>query len=242
MSRSDTAVNADRRIRLWSLVVQHAGADPVALKHVCAAVISAANVDSAAITVAVSAAPSETVYVSNRFALVLEELALTMGEGPSVDALRGSMVLVADLAEAAWLSRWPMFTPAAALAGARAAFAFPLHVGGVRLGVLDLYRNAPGGLDGERLADVLVLADAACGMLLDSAAQTSGHPDAGGLAPVGGAHPVVHQATGMLIVQLGVNAATALTRLRAHAYAHDRRLRDVAADVVARRLRFEPDG
>jgi hypothetical protein len=35
--------------------------------------------------------------------------------------------------------------------------------------------------------------------------------------------------------------AVALVRLRAYAYAHDRRLRDVAGDVVARRLRFEPD-
>jgi hypothetical protein len=45
----------------------------------------------------------------------------------------------------------------------------------------------------------------------------------------------------MITVQLGVSAAVALTRLRAYAYAHDRRLRDVAEDVVARRLRFDPD-
>jgi hypothetical protein len=45
----------------------------------------------------------------------------------------------------------------------------------------------------------------------------------------------------MIIVQLGVTAAVALIRLRAHAYAHDRRLGHVAADVVARRLRFHPD-
>ena len=45
----------------------------------------------------------------------------------------------------------------------------------------------------------------------------------------------------MIIVQLGVTAAVALIRLRAYAYAHDRRLRDVAGDVVARRLRFDPD-
>src|SRR5437763_51787 len=51
----------------------------------------------------------------------------------------------------------------------------------------------------------------------------------------------VHQATGMITVQLGVTVAVALVRLRAYAYAHDRRLRDVAADVVARRLRFDPD-
>ena len=48
----------------------------------------------------------------------------------------------------------------------------------------------------------------------------------------------------MIIVQLGVTAAVAMIRLRAYAYAHDRRLHDVAADVVARRLRFhrETDG
>jgi hypothetical protein len=45
----------------------------------------------------------------------------------------------------------------------------------------------------------------------------------------------------MITVQLGVSVAVALIRLRAHAYAHDRRLRDVAGDVVARRLRFDPD-
>jgi hypothetical protein len=55
-------------------------------------------------------------------------------------------------------------------------------------------------------------------------------------------HPEVHQATGMISVQLGVTATVALIRLRAYAYANDRALREVAGDVVARRLRFHPDG
>jgi hypothetical protein len=45
----------------------------------------------------------------------------------------------------------------------------------------------------------------------------------------------------MLTVQLGVSAAEALARLRAYAYAQDRRLADVAGDIVARRLRLRPD-
>jgi hypothetical protein len=44
---------------------------------------------------------------------------------------------------------------------------------------------------------------------------------------------------GMIIAQLVVTAAVAFVRL--HAYAQDRRLCDVAADVVARRLRFHAD-
>jgi hypothetical protein len=51
----------------------------------------------------------------------------------------------------------------------------------------------------------------------------------------------VHQAAGMISVQLGMGVEEALTRLRAHAYAEDRRLADVARDVVARRLRFAPE-
>jgi AmiR/NasT family two-component response regulator len=51
----------------------------------------------------------------------------------------------------------------------------------------------------------------------------------------------IDQATGMLTVQLGVTAAEAFSRLRAYAYAQDRRLADVAGDIVARRLRLPPD-
>jgi hypothetical protein len=46
---------------------------------------------------------------------------------------------------------------------------------------------------------------------------------------------------GMLTEQLGVGIAEAFIRLRAYAYAHDRRLSDLARDIVARRLRLHPD-
>jgi AmiR/NasT family two-component response regulator len=51
----------------------------------------------------------------------------------------------------------------------------------------------------------------------------------------------IDQATGMLTEQLGVGIAEAFLRLRAYAYAHDRRLSDLAGDIVARRLRLRPD-
>ena len=90
------------------------------------------------------------------------------------------------------------------------------------------------------MADALVLADTACALLLDAAELRLNNASETEPEPAGGHRPEIHQATGMLIVQLGVTAAVALSRLRAHAYAHDRLLHDVAADVVARRLRFEP--
>ena len=45
----------------------------------------------------------------------------------------------------------------------------------------------------------------------------------------------------MVMVQLGVSLAEAMTRIRAHAYAEERRLADVARDIVSRRLQFDPD-
>jgi hypothetical protein len=234
-------MNADRRMRLWNLVVAQADGRPVAVEHVAAGVISAAGVDSAAITVVLAATPRETIYASDQAASDLQELTLTLGEGPSVDAITDGPALVADLNAAACLTRWPVFAPAAVHAGVRAVFALPLRVGAIRVGVIDLYRATAGELDREQLADALVLADTACALLLDAGPRDQPGPDEQLPEPAVPHHPEVHQATGMIIVQLGVTAAVALVRLRAYAYAHDRRLRDVARDVVARRLRFTAD-
>jgi hypothetical protein len=234
-------MNADRRVRLWSLLVEQAQGGPVGVDHVCAVVVAVAGVDGAAVTVVLGAVPRETVFGTDEVVSELAELGLTLGEGPGVDAVDGGPVLVTDLAAVDCVVRWPVFAPAALSAGAGAVFALPLHVGAVRVGVLDLYRVRPGGLDGDQLADALLLADSACGLLLDAGQRDRPYPDGRRSEWVSLAHPEVHQATGMVTVQLGVTAAVALIRLRAYAYVHDRRLRDVAADVVARRLRFHPD-
>jgi hypothetical protein len=164
-------------------------------------------------------------------------LTTTLGEGPGVDALRQGMALAADLREEGCLARWPIFAPAAVELGVCAAFALPLQVGGIRLGVMDLYRVRPGSLDHDHLADALLLDDTACALLLDGPTSIAGkRPEEASLQ-----HPEVHQATGMIVAQLGVTAAVALIRLRAYAYAHEERLRDVAASVVARRIRFHTE-
>jgi hypothetical protein len=51
-------------------------------------------------------------------------------------------------------------------------------------------------------------------------------------------HFVVHNAVGITSVQAGLSVTEALIRLRAHAFIHDRPVKDVALDVVARTLRL----
>jgi len=150
-------------------------------------------------------------------------------------------VLAADLGDAEFSRRWPAFIPAARQLGAGAVFAFPLIVGAIRAGVLGLYRGAQGPLYGRKLGDVLILADLATVLLLDGAEDGDGIAVDGQGRDLALHRAEIDQATGMLTVQLGVPAAEAFARLRAYAYARDRRLADVAGDIVARRLRLHRD-
>ena len=93
----------------------------------------------------------------------------------------------------------------------------------------------------EDLADVLVFADIALRMVLDSAAGISGSPGYRPLDGLSDSRAEVYQAAGMISVQLGVSLEEAFVRLRAHAFAAGMPLDDIADDVVTRLLRFEPE-
>ncbi|GAB4058857.1 GAF domain-containing protein [Catellatospora paridis] len=231
-------------MRVWAQVGKQSQGAPATLAHICAAAVAGVNVDGAGVTIMSSSTVRDVVHTSDRIAADLEEWQLTFGQGPCVDAFAGGGPVIAlDLRSPDSLTRWPVFTPAALDSGARAVFALPLQIGAIRLGVLDLYRARPGPMSSYELADALAFADATAMMVIDDAAGLQ--PDTAELAwqrddPT--AHQVqVHQATGMIVAQLGTSAEAAFARLRAYAYAHDRRLGDVARDVVERRLRFEPD-
>jgi hypothetical protein len=170
----------------------------------------------------------------------IEELQFTFGEGPCVDAFATSRpVLVSDLADGA-MGRWPIYAPAVHDAGIRAVFAFPMQVGAARLGVLDVLRAFPGPLSRRELGEALTFADRAVTALLDGQEQAATALDGlNGLEEAIEHRAAVFQAQGMVMVQLGVPIAEALVRIRAYAYAENRPLNDVAADIVARRLRFD---
>jgi len=176
---------------------------------------------------------------SDPTAAAIEDLQNTLGEGPCIDAhTTGRPVSEPDLATPRQ-GRWMAFGPAALDAGAGAVFAFPLRVGGVRLGALTLHRSQAGGMSDEQHLDAQAMANVVAHAILAmqaEAAPGSLGPDLEALASYGAE---VHQASGMVSVQLGVSVGEALARLRAHAYGGERLLSHVAADVVSRRLRFD---
>jgi hypothetical protein len=226
--------SAAHRTRVAQLVAAH-GPDVGRLCDACVAGLP--GIGGAGLAVMTSLPAQQIRYASDQVSARVEELQVVLGEGPCVEAFaQGGPVLATDLSDGFWLSRWPAFAPAAIGAGARALFALPLQAGAARLGVIDLYRDRPGGLAGDDLAEALAFADAATELLL---AEHLPGGDLPGSEDLFAGRAVVHQATGMVSAQLEVPIDEAFLRLRARAYATERSLDDVAGDVVARRFRFE---
>jgi hypothetical protein len=250
-------MTASRSEIVWGQLAAHGAARGarVSVADVCAVAASSGQLDGAWVAAARNGEPDFIMCVTDPVCERLSELQLTLGEGPCHDVLASAApVLTADLGDAESGRRWPAFTPEARAHGAGAVFVFPLVVGAIRAGVMGLYRRRAGSLTGAQLGDLLILADAATLLLLDSHRNGDGDGDGqaadgdwdgrrmDGQAPDLALHRAeIDQATGMLTVQLGVPITEAFARLRAYAYSEDRRLADVAGDIVARRLRLSPD-
>lgn len=210
-----------------------AGSLPHRLVTLCARTLAVTGVG---LTLVTDAGPAGSVATSDGPASLLEGLQFELGEGPCLEcSTSGRPVLQPDLARTGPL-RWPAFAAGALDAGVRAVFAFPLRVGTIRLGVLDLYRDRAGELSDADLTEALSFADAATELLLHLQDQQS--LDGHGAVTVIEDRAEVHQATGMIAVRTGVPMAEALVRLRARAYALDRPLLDLSRDVLEGAISF----
>ena len=169
-----------------------------------------------------------TLAATDSVAAQLEDLQDVLGEGPCRDAYRLNEPVVTDLQGAAG-RLWPAFARSALeTAGAVTIHCFPMRPAGHPFGVYSVYTE--NGLN--ETADVVqFLADAVgAAVLHDASAVESDGPWA--------ARSVVHQATGMVVVQLRVSPEDALAIMRAHAFAHDATVHQIAEQIVNRRLDF----
>jgi GAF domain-containing protein len=230
-------VPAERRLRILArLAGDEPGGETARLCRVCAEVT---GMTGAGIMLMSEDAPRGSLCTTDAVSARVEQLQYDLGEGPCVDAYRlDRPVLEADLGQPA-TPRWLAFAPPALEAGVRAVFGFPLRIGVVRLGALNLYRDRPGSLGDEQHADALVMADVASHAILLLQAGAPAGVLAAELEAGADFQYVVHQAAGMVAVQLDVTVGDALIRLRAYAFGNDRSLTQVAQAVVAHTLRFD---
>jgi hypothetical protein len=217
--------------RLAGWVAAHPEPEHLALRmaQACQALL---GVDGAAITIENTSPRRATLCATDAVAWRLEDLQEVTGEGPSRDAYRLDEPVVFDLEKS--VDRWPAFTAAALQAvGRLTTYSFPMRAEGRPYGAISMYVAGERELRESRATAQLVV-DAAGAVLLNAPAE-----DLIASGDLWSSRITVHQATGMIIAQAGVPSVDALAVLRAHAYATDQPLADVAAKVIDRRLDFK---
>lgn len=238
----------ERVIRLLAAVLAQHTTETSLPELLCRRAMATLGMDAVAATLLSTPEHRHVVFASDAEVVGIEDMQFTLGDGPVIEAYRDNRpVMVPDLPHEA-LSRWPMFGEASARnVGYAGVFAFPLLVGDARpIGAMGLYRREAGALDHSAVADAQVIASAVALAVVRTPEvaddlrdpEQHGEPD-GGLTRWSGSEQVVYQAVGMVVAQLRLHPYEALARLRAHAFADDTTLDEVALAVIERRLRLE---
>jgi transcriptional regulator with GAF, ATPase, and Fis domain len=216
-----------------SAALREPGGSNEPLAKVCRACVELLPVDGASVSVMTAAQSRETLYVTDETIAVVESLQFTLGEGPCFDAFRHRRpVLISNLA-ADSASAWPVFAAEISAYPVGAIFAFPLQIGAITIGAMDLYRSEPRWLAPDELALALRVAELAALAMLG---LRHGRLDGEWLADLPHNRTIVHQAVGMLIAEYRVPPEHALAQLRAYAFASGRTVDAVAADLTSRRM------
>jgi hypothetical protein len=198
--------------------------------------LSAARVldcDGAAITMAYTHPERVTLCATDDTALVLEEAQDVTGQGPGPDAFTTGSYSRLELVEAGGHNpSWPLlrFDSVPGVAPV-VVHALPLGPAGRVIGVLTLYQRGIGRHIDLQAAEVVTRAVAAA-LLADIPTPLTG--ENGPWTE----RSKVHQATGMVVAQLGIPEADALALIRAHAYSYDQSVNTSAHAIVTRQLRF----
>ena len=230
--------HGERRARIVAAVTERGAAVGVGelMRRLCRFAVDEMALSGCAVVLMSSRENGRVLAEAGPRACTITRLQAELGEGPCLQAYAsGVPVLLPDLA-AEEANRWPAFAAAALAAGLHSEFSLPLGGGRNGIGTLDLCRDTPGMLSDGHLSDALAAADIARDAVLSEQYAPGGLEDL--LAAAGIDQLVVHQATGMIAVQLGETMPNALARLRAAAFTSGCSMYDLAQDVVERRVRF----
>ncbi len=228
----------ERWLRITTALAAREGSapTPAGLCTACAEVLRASA--AGIVLMGTTGIPGAT-YSSNTTAAKFEDLQFALGVGPGPDAYRRGVPIIESDLVAHPPAGWIGFTDLLVEDGIRAIFAFPLQIGAARIGTLTLYEDQPGRLGDDLYADTLVMADVVTLAFLAMQSGLRDSPLVRGASDEDAYRAEVHQASGMISVQLDINVGEALVRLRARAATEDTALTELAAAVISRDIRFE---
>jgi hypothetical protein len=196
-------------------------------------------VDGASVSTLGTFLGTGTVSASDTRAARIDEVQFDLGEGPCWDAMRTARpVLAADIGEGA--DRWPAFIEAVRSQGITSIFAFPLYLGPLRIGAIDLYSQTPTNFDAAASEQATRLAEHVSRRVLRMAVTAV--RDGEDLHPSPFSRRIIHQATGMVVSQLDISAEDAVLVIKGHAFSEGLSMMEIARRLIDRDLTFSsPD-
>ncbi|HWM19070.1 MAG TPA: ANTAR domain-containing protein [Ilumatobacteraceae bacterium] len=234
-------MNADQSLRIAVAFAREAAKSPEA--RLCSACVDVLDVTGAGITIMGGGGGGHAgpICVSNPRMAALEDLQYAIGEGPCQDAFKSNMFVHAPRLDVAAATLWPSFVDLAHSTGVGAVFAYPLSANGAKIGVLTLYQDDAGELSATQHEDSIAMVEVLTETVLSLQDAAPVGTLAADLDDVVAYRAEIHQASGMVSVQLQLPVAEALLRIRAYAFADGRPLGVVAREIVTRRLRLADD-
>jgi hypothetical protein len=152
-------------------------------------------------------------------------------EGPCLDAFRTQQAVQAGPVEAA--RRWPTFSQQAQSFGYLTVGAVPLRLRDQTIGALNLFRDTDVPIAPSEIRDAQALADVATIGLLNERAVREARLVADQLQHALNSRVIIEQAKGVLAVKLRCDVDAAFAALRSYARSHNRRLAEVAHEVIS---------
>jgi hypothetical protein len=213
-------------------IEQHSGDDETNRPTLLSTVAATLSTPTTAVTLRGLRRALVVVATSDVIAQAAQDLEQVMNEGPATTVMMDGATVGAGAT--AMLDRWPRYGPAAAELGVRSVIAAPLRLSTACLGTICAYDSAP-VVRPDMASATEAVADALAQSVLDGVRSGA----ALGLFDDADFQPLVHQAAGMIAVYHDCGVDDAEELLRAHAFAENRPVADIAADVVHRRARLD---
>ncbi|SIR30336.1 GAF and ANTAR domain-containing protein [Micromonospora avicenniae] len=174
--------------------------------------------------------PAFTVAASNELAAQADEIQYGADEGPCLHALHsGQIVEVPDLRRD---ERWRRYREHALKLGIVSSLSLPMTIDGETLGALNLYATEPNAFDDRARRRAVAFAEqgtAALAVILRQAEQALVHRQ---LTDAMASRSVIDQALGVVMGQQRCTATEAFALLRQASQHRNRKLRDVAAEII----------
>jgi GAF domain-containing protein len=189
------------------------------------------GVSAAGIMLAAADSDLRVIASSSEAMRVLELFELQTSEGPCLDSFTtGEPVVNRVLADAS--ESWPNFAAEAIAAGFYSVQALPLRLRGTVIGALNLFHTSTDPMSTDDIGAAQALADIATIAILQRRATSETRLINEQLTIALTSRISIEQAKGAVAERLGLQMDVAFNVLRRHARSHNRRLSDVAYDVV----------